>query len=82
MGVAIDQTGKYHPSFAVDFFYLSPVLVEPGMAEQLSLPACSDDLSGATQNGGIFDQTDFFECLPATRVILAAHGHELADVGE
>ena len=75
------SSGRYDKlrQLAFDFAFVLP---EPGMAEQAALAACGDDPAAAAKNRGIRNDPDLIQRRAASRSILAAHGHQLADVGQ
>jgi hypothetical protein len=80
--MAIDQPGQHHSTTAVQLFYLALIFPEPGMLEDLALRPGSHDLAATTQNGRVFNDSDFPKSASTTRRILSAQGYKLANVGQ
>jgi hypothetical protein len=79
--MAIDQARENHLPLAVEFFQLTFVVLDPGMAKNIALPARGNDFAAAAENGGVFGQANIIQRFAATRTRLRTKSEELADVG-
>ena len=71
MSVGVNKTRRNHLIFAVDLDDVLAVFLKPSISETLLRGADRHNFAGIAENGGTFDNSEFFEIPPAARTRLA-----------
>ena len=81
--MGIDEAGKDDSAGAIDFGDLLTMLLDPGIAESIFGRADGDDFAADAEDGGVFENAEFFEIGTAARALVSGmrtQGEKLEDV--